>query len=228
MPDNAILPKAGPAAGRMPASGRDGRGIESLKSAPDKRECFRLIHGAGTLDHIVAHSVQVCRVAMLIADGLREEVPTLRRDMVRAGALLHDITKTRSLTTGERHAESGGRYLSEKGFPAVGDIVRQHVRLDEFLRSGPVTEAEIVNYADKRVLHDRISPLKGRMDYILERYGRTPELRDRLGVIWEETLSLEEKLFHSLPFPPSAVAQRLPDEGLAREMKAYARTILTY
>ena len=205
MPDNAILTKAGPAAGRMPASGRDGRGIESLKSAPDKRECFRLIHGAGTLDHIVAHSVQVCRVAMLIADGLREEVPTLRRDMVRAGALLHDITKTRSLTTGERHAESGGRYLSEKGFPAVGDIVRQHVRLDEFLRSGPVTEAEIVNYADKRVLHDAVVPLEQRLAYILERYGTNPEFEARIRTLWANTLTLEAHLFRDLDITPEEI-----------------------
>jgi uncharacterized protein len=195
---------------------------------PTKHECFGLIHEAGTLNHIVAHSIQVCRVALLITDGLLKEVSCIDRDLVWAGALLHDITKTRSLSTGERHAESGGEYLSEKGFPAVGDIVRQHVRLDDFRRTGPITEAEIVNYADKRVIHDRISPLEGRMVYILERYGRTPQLQDRLKIIWEETLSLEEKLFQSLPFPPASVAEHLPDEGCATQMKEYEQTILTY
>ena len=110
----------------------------------------------------------------------------------------------------------------------MGDIVRQHVRLDDFHRSGPVNEAEIVNYADKRVIHDRISPLETRMAYILERYGSTPQLQDRLKIIWEETLSLEEKLFRPLPFPPASVAEFLPDEGCVAEMKEYERTMMAY
>jgi len=195
---------------------------------PTKHECFGLIHDTGTLDHIVAHSIQVCRVALLITDGLQENAPGLVRDLVQAGALVHDITKTRSLSTGEHHAESGGEYLSAKGFPELGEIVRQHVRLDDFRRNGPVTEAEIVNYADKRVIHDRISPLEGRMVYILERYGRTPQLRDRLKIIWEETLSLEDKLFQSLPFSPASVAKHLPDEGCTAEIKEYEQTVLMY
>ena len=195
---------------------------------PSKHQCFGLIHESKTLDHIVAHSIQVCRVALLITDGLIDTRPCLNRDLVRAAALLHDITKTRSLTTGERHAESGGEYLSGKGFPAVGDIVRQHVRLDDFRRAGPVSEAEIVNYADKRVIHDRISPLETRMAYILERYGSTPQLQDRLKIIWEETLSLEEKLFRPLPFPPASVADLLPDEGCVAEMKEYEETMMAY
>lgn len=195
---------------------------------PTKHECFGLIHESGTLDHIVAHSIQVCRVALLITDGLLKNSPGLIRDLVQAGALVHDITKTRSLTTGEHHAESGGEYLLEKGFPEVGEIVRQHVRLDDFRPNGPVTEAEIVNYSDKRVIHDRISPLDGRMVYILERYGRTPQLRNRLKIIWEETLSLEDKLFRSLPFPPDSVGKHLPDEGFSAEIKEYEQTVLTY
>ncbi|AOY59153.1 MULTISPECIES: HD domain-containing protein [Desulfococcus] len=194
---------------------------------PSKHECFGLIHSAGTLDHIVAHSIQVCRVALLIADSLQGQAGCLNRSIVLAGALLHDITKTRSLTTGERHAESGGVYLSGKGFPEVAAVVRQHVRLDTFHPTGPVSEAEIVNYADKRVIHDRIAPLDERMAYILERYGKTPELRDRLNIIWEETVSLEEKLFRRLPFPPSALTEQLPDEDRNREMKEYAESILT-
>jgi len=195
---------------------------------PSKHECFRLIHAIGTLDHIVTHSIQVCRVALLIADRLQGHAGCLNRSLILAGALLHDITKTRSLTTGERHAESGGIYLSEMGFPEVGVVVRQHVRLETFRQTGPVSEAEIVNYADKRVIHDRIAPLNERMVYILERYGRTPELRDRLKIIWEETVNLEEKLFQLLPFLPSTLAEHLSDEGRDRELEEYGQTILMY
>ncbi len=195
---------------------------------PNRGECFVLIHEARPLIHIVAHSIQVCRVALLIADGHLARASDIRRSLVQAGALLHDITKTRSITTGERHAESGGEYLAERGYPEVGEIVRQHVQLDDFRKAGPVTEAEIVNYADKRVIHDRISPLAARMAYIVERYGRTPKLRERLERIWQETAAIEEKLFQPLPFGPSEVASRLPDAGRRKEMEAYEQTILAY
>lgn len=195
---------------------------------PTKRECFGLLQASGTLPHIAVHSIQVCRVALLIVDGMAAHPPGFRRDLVQAGALLHDITKTRSLTTGEPHAESGGLYLSERGFFEVGAIVRQHVRLAGFRRGGPVTEAEIVNYADKRVIHDHIAPLADRMAYILERYGRTPSLLERLARIREETLAIEEKLFRKLPFSPVAVADHLPDEGRNAEAAEYKLTILAY
>lgn len=195
---------------------------------PTKYECFSLLQESGTLLHIAVHSIQVCRVALLIVDGMAAAAPGIRRDLVQAGALLHDITKTRSLTTGEPHAESGGLYLSERGFPEVGAIVRQHVQLADFRRGGPVTDAEIINYADKRVIHDRIAPLADRMDYILERYGRTPSLLERLTRIREETRELEEKLFGKLPFPPAAVADHLPDEGREALTAEYEQTVLPY
>ena len=51
---------------------------------PSKHQCFGLIHELKTLDHIVAHSIQVCRVALLITDGLMETLPCLNRDLVQA------------------------------------------------------------------------------------------------------------------------------------------------
>ena len=70
--------------------------------------------------------------------------------------------------------KTGGRLLTDLGWPEVGDIVRQHVHLDANGHPGPPTEVEIVNYADKRVMHDSIVSLEQRMDYILQRYGTTP------------------------------------------------------
>ncbi len=175
---------------------------------PDRRECYRLIGESGMLDHIVAHSLQVCRVALLLADGLRATGADLDRPLIRAAALLHDITKTRSLETGERHGETGSDFLAERGFPEVADIVRQHVRLDRYAEDGSITAAEVVNYADKRVLHDLVAPLDQRLGYILERYGADPEARDRIRRVWDLTLALEAKLFRPLSFSPAEIGGR--------------------
>lgn len=174
---------------------------------PTEAECGRLVAGMGMLDNIVAHCRQVCRVSLLIVDHMRPD--GLNRDLIRAAALLHDITKTRSFQTREDHAETGAQLLLEIGYPEVGRIVGQHIRLDRYFVTTSPTEAEVVNYADKRVLHDRIVPLGERMGYILEKYGREPEQKRAVLLLWERTEALEARLFAGLPFAPDDVNRLL-------------------
>jgi uncharacterized protein len=191
---------------------------------PSEAECRRLVAGMGMLDNIVAHCRQVCRVSLLIVDHLKPDhlkPDGLNRDLIRAAALLHDITKTRSFQTLEDHAETGAQMLTEIGYPEVGRIVGQHVRLDRYFASAVTTEAEVVNYADKRVLHDRIVPLGERMGYILEKYGREPERKRMILLLWEKTEALEARLFAYLPFAPEDVS-RLMAEGPLEEIQAPA------
>lgn len=155
------------------------------------------------LDNIVAHSEQVCRVALCLTGHLVQRGVALRRELIRASALLHDITKTRSFKTKEDHAQTGSRFLTEKGFPEVGHIVGQHVRLETYSLPDVPREAEVINYADKRVLHDRIVSLKERMGYIVERYGGDSEIDARILMLYEKTRNLEKRLFEYMPFAPA-------------------------
>lgn len=191
---------------------------------PDRRACYRLFKEMTMLDNIVRHSIQVCRVALLLSDALAAAAGQRRRDLVRAAALLHDITKTRSLETGERHADTGAEYLAGLGYARVADIVRQHVRLDRYQTALPVTEVEIVNYADKRVLHDRITSLEERMRYIVARYGTDPTIRDRIQTVWEKTLDIEEKIFSETAIGPEDIIRLLPDKECDREFEVFRRT----
>ncbi len=155
----------------------------------------------GMLENIVAHSLKVCQVALLLTDRLG--LPGLNRELIRAAALLHDITKTRSFRTLEDHAETGARLLADFGYPEVARIVGQHVRLNRYVMTSSIlTEAEIVNYSDKRVLHDRIVPLSARMGYILEKYGNGPEQKKNILLLLEKTEKLEKRLFTDLSFSP--------------------------
>jgi len=164
--------------------------------------------------HIVAHSVRVCRVALLLTDQFTARLDhiSLHRELIRTSALLHDITKTRSFKTGENHAQTGKELLSGRGYPEVAHIVGQHVRLDFYDFSGLPTEAEIVNYADKRVLHDNVVPLNERMDYIIQKYGDSPEKTEQIHLYWKKTEELEEKLFRFLPFSPAQLVDFLSAE----------------
>ena len=188
---------------------------------PPKTECYRLMAEMRMLDNIVAHSIQVSRVSLLLADRMQTAGITLNRELLQAAALLHDITKTRSFETGEMHTETGGELLHLRGYPEVGHIVRQHVRLDSYSAAGPPTEAEIVNYADKRVLHDHVVSLNRRMEYIVQRYGTNPQVARRLDWLCERSLAMEARIFAHLPFPCGSLPDLLPEAGLEDELAGY-------
>lgn len=175
------------------------------------------------MDHIVAHSMQVCRVATYLTDYLVGQHTHLNAKMIRSAALLHDITKTRSFNTGEDHAFTGGQFLTDRGYPEVGDLVRQHVVLDEYSATKIPVEAEIINYADKRVLHDEIVDLDRRLDYILERYAKKAEHRKRIYLLWGKTKHLENRIFSDLPFSPETLNRILNAEDRSLELIEYQK-----
>jgi len=191
---------------------------------PTKDQCYRLMCEMKMMDHIVDHSLQVCRVATFLTEQLNKQDYRLNFDLIRSAALLHDITKTRSFKTREDHARTGGQFLAEQGYPEIGELVRQHVRLDEYSDPVVLGEAEIINYADKRVLHDRVVPLAKRLDYILEKYGRLPGDQERIRWLWGKTLELEVKIFDDLTFGPEALNRRLNAEESSVDFDEYQKT----
>jgi len=188
---------------------------------PDKDTCYRLMCKMKMFDHIVRHSLQVYRVAVFLAEQLQVKGIELNDRLIRAAALLHDITKTRSFDTDENHALTGEQLLDELNYPEVGDLVRQHVRLDEYFALGAPDEAQIINYADKRVLHDRIVTFGKRMDYIIEKYGKAPDHQRRLFKLKESTLALESRIFSNLDFAPDDLEMLIQPQDCSVEFTQY-------
>jgi len=169
---------------------------------PCKKTCYDIIRGHSMMDHIIAHSKMVHNVVDMICRHIALEYPHINIELSKSAALLHDITKTRSFTTGEMHAETGGELLETLGFPETGDIIRQHVILDCYDSTADVNEAEIVNYSDKRVLHDRVVSLEERLDYIFEHYVTDKKFFNRYKLLRKKTFELEDKLFASIDITP--------------------------
>ncbi len=156
-------------------------------------ECRKLMEEYGMLPNIVAHSLQVMKVALAIVDGLVNP-KAVDRGLIIAGALLHDITKTRSLETKERHDVTGAELLRSLGLPSLACIVEQHVFFTDFDPDGPLEEREVVYYADKRVMHERIVSVDRRVEDLLERYGTTPERRESIIKNKALVLRIERKI----------------------------------
>lgn len=160
---------------------------------PSLDECHELIREHSMLPNIREHSEQVLRVCLAIVDNLAPGV-AVNRDLVVAAALLHDITKTRSLETKEPHDASGAALLRGLGFASIASIVEQHVIFLDFNPDGRLEEREIVYYADKRVMHTAIVTVSERVADLVARYGTTPEIRRLITENEALVLAVERKI----------------------------------
>jgi len=175
----------------------------SLIALPSYHDCLALMEAHAMLPNIREHSFLVMRVAERLGQALSAAGFALHLPLITTGALLHDIGKTACLGTAIHHAHWGADLLLEMGYPELAQVVREHVRLEEEVPDPrPVREAEVVNYADKRVLHERVVPLTERFADLMVRYGRTPEARSRIAAMEIKTRDLEEKLFAPLRLSP--------------------------
>lgn len=194
---------------------------------PDKKNCFALMNRMGMPEHIIAHSLQVGRVALLLADHLGRAGHALNSDLLLAAAMLHDITKPRSFQTGENHAQTGAELLAVEGFAEVAALVGQHVRLDRYPVAPPPDEAAVINYADKRVLHDEVVSLDRRMAYIFERYGGSDENCRRIRMLWRMSTELEAVIFDGLLIGPADLIPLLADGGPDADLAAFRHLAAT-
>jgi len=144
-----------------------------------------------------------------LADKLAKQGESLSMPEIEAAALLHDMTKMESFRTGENHAKTCKKLLIKLGFERIGEIVAEHVKLREGRNSQPLSEEEIINYSDKRVMHTRVVPLIERFADLWERYGAKgldKEAAKRISQLEKETYQLENKIFFKLDFTPEEVS----------------------
>jgi putative nucleotidyltransferase with HDIG domain len=185
--------------------------MSSTDRIPSQGECDELMAKYCMLPNIIAHSRQVMRVSLVITDSLKNGV-SINRDLVIAAALLHDITKTRSLKTREPHDQSAGELLRELGFVSISEIVKQHVILLNFNPQGKLEEREIINYADKRVMHEKIVSLSERLEDLIQRYGTTEEIKNLIRQNESNVYAIEKKIVDSMTVDLDSAIQRIQSE----------------
>jgi len=170
---------------------------------PSRDECLVLMSQCGMLENIVSHSLEVARVALFISAGLNRKGQRIDLGLVEAASLLHDLAKTECLKTKDDHARRGCQVLKEMGYRRVGDVVAQHIWLEKSGDLSCVSEEEVVNYADKRVMHDRIVSLEERFSDLKARYGLNPRAMDYLERLQKEVYGVEDKIFFILQIDPN-------------------------
>jgi len=175
---------------------------------PTRPDCLALMAVHGMLPHIREHSLLVTEVALRLGTSLVAAGFPLHLELVEAGALLHDLGKTPCLGTTENHAAWGAAALDTAGYPEVAQVVREHVLLQPHAEHPhAIREAEVVNYADKRVLHTQVVTLAARFADLKERYGKNEDAQRRLEVLAAKAHELEAKLFTPLRLNPHDLLQ---------------------
>ncbi len=182
---------------------------------PSIEQCHGFMARYEMLDNIRAHCMMVEKAARVIATELAEGGAPISIEVTTAGALLHDIAKTRCLKTGEDHAAVGRTMCIDNGLQEIADIVGEHVTLSSFDAEREVSEMEIVYYADKRVNHHHVVSLKARLAYLIGRYGtKGAPVRERIRKNIAMAGQVEKKLFASLTFHPEELGSRVEQVSL--------------
>ncbi|MCL4348935.1 tRNA (cytidine(56)-2'-O)-methyltransferase [Ferroplasma acidiphilum] len=91
-----------------------------VKFIPDEQQCMKLLYGEKADERIIEHVTTVYKLAMAIG-----KYAGANMELIRAGALLHDIGRTK--TNGIGHAVAGADILREKNIDeAIVRIVEKH------------------------------------------------------------------------------------------------------
>ncbi|MEW6522703.1 MAG: GNAT family N-acetyltransferase [Bacillota bacterium] len=180
-------------------------GWENPGAVPTPVECHRLLERYRVHPGIVAHGRLTAEVAALLAAGLRQAGVPINTQVVRAGALLHDIGKA---VDPQHHHRASRLVLESEGWPVLGPVAERHLTGLILTGEGPQTwEEKLVFYADK-VCTGKVLSLQERVEDLCLRYpGHAAEFRQALPAI----LALEEEIFQYLPWGPEDLVNRLEE-----------------
>jgi len=168
---------------------------------PTREEALKMMRDAGCSQRVIDHCLRVTQVATRLADLLRQRGLEVNLSLVEAGALLHDIGRSR--THGVQHGAVGGRLAREMGLPEpVARIIERHVgagiTADEAARIGlpkgnyvPETlEEKIVTYADDLIEGDRLVEIEVTLEKFGRELGENHPALDRMRALDDEMVSL--------------------------------------
>ncbi len=158
------------------------------RGIPTQGEITDLYKEFAVPQHVRTHIATVTKVADYFAEQLMQNNVPINRELVHAGAMLHDFVRVCNFKNfdpqcffealsphklgvwkklvakfgNQHHGDAGAEILEKRGFIATADIVRNHhtaAALKELM-----LEEKCVLLADRHVLHDKIVSLEERID----------------------------------------------------------------
>jgi putative nucleotidyltransferase with HDIG domain len=161
------------------------------RDIPTRAECEAILTTQSVEPSQARHSRRVAEVAKRIALALARGGLSLNLDLVRAGALLHDLAKGRP-----DHAAVGAEILRSMDFPRVAAIVGAHTDLD--FSGVRLDESAIVYLADKLIRGENVVTVDQRFGPALARFNNNPHAlhaaQSRMATAQAVALAVEKRL----------------------------------
>lgn len=168
---------------------------------PDDRECVELWDKYGMWENIRAHSRKVAHLCAILASRAFDLGYEVSVGEIRSAGLLHDLAKTRCLENGGSHAQLGAAWvLMETGNHVLAQATLLHVHWPwELPEASEICRLPFfLQYADKRVMHDKIVRLGERFEDLQRRYGINAAARAGINATLRQTRELEARLSSGL------------------------------
>ena len=200
----------------------DGIGVRP-EELLDAAEITRLYQKYETPPRVIRHMRKVAELAMQLMDGIQMRgteirsidatgedtvsapsdscvlavemekaavMPGLNRVRVMKACLLHDLCRAE-----KQHARVSAEAIRKEGYPAIAALVAVHheAAYSEREAKRPLTEAEILFYADKRVQEDVLVSVEERFRESRKKC-RTLEACAQHDAMLAKTLKIEEKI----------------------------------
>ena len=209
---------------------------------PTRKECFEIIRRCRVPPHMVKHCLAVAKLAVFLAHRLKDNAVAVNVNLVDRAGLLHDILRVCDMKESEYrqfekpaterdkatwrllkarydgicHEEAACELLKAK-YPALALAIRKHrytAILDD--REKPSTwEEKLLYYADKRVMHDRIVPLKDRLEEAHKRHrhkqGTTAQGTTKTAKVDAQIFKLEKEIFDKIGLSPIEITDEFVD-----------------
>jgi putative nucleotidyltransferase with HDIG domain len=136
-------------------------------------------------DCIRQHCIRVSALAIIISEVLITKGEKIDVDLVKYGALLHDIAKINEINgLYKEHNILGRNILIKEGFSEIAKVCEEHFLnyLDQHL----LKESFIVNLADKLTNPDGYVTLKERFQRLYDKHPKYKETFDKTFILFEK------------------------------------------
>lgn len=211
-------------------------------SLPKRKEYLAILAEYHVPPHIVSHSRAVAKLAVFLAQRLNENGAAVDIELLDGACLLHDLLRVhdfkesdyngfeRNLPEEEKtkwqrirakykamtHEDAAYEILKGK-YPALALAIKKHrymALLDE--KEKPDTwEEKLLYYADKRVMHETIVPLKDRLAEGHKRnvFSHGSETKSKINTAKVDPLiyEMEKEIFEKIGLDPDEVTHEFID-----------------
>jgi uncharacterized protein len=211
-------------------------------SLPTRKQCLAVLAEYHVPPHIVNHSKAVAKLAVFLAQRLNENGEVVNVALLEGACLLHDLLRVHDFKESDYNKfeqnlpkkekakwkklrakyksidhENGAYDILKDKYPAIALTIKRHrymALLDE--KEKPQSwEEKFLYYADKRVMHDKIMPLKQRLAEGHKRnihlHGSMEQSKINTEKVDPLIYEMEKEIFEKIGLDPLEVTEEFID-----------------